>query len=82
MERRLEEEKWAQNEGGNKVLLQTCSRMREKKEIQEGRVLRSGKVISTEWITILLRNGNERDVLSIPVVWKCPALLGRTRCEC
>lgn len=36
--------------------------MREKKESCEGRVLRSGEVISTKWITVLLRKGSEREV--------------------
>lgn len=33
-----------------------------REECHEGRVLRSGEVISTKWITLFLRKGNEREV--------------------
>lgn len=81
MERRLEEGKWAQSEGGNKVLLQSAEEML-KNEGGEGeqrgrRVLGSGEVISTEWITLFLRKGNEREVLGIPSGVEMPSLAGK-----
>lgn len=80
MERRLEEGKWAQSEGGNKVLLQSAEEMlkNEGEGEQRGRrVLGSGEVISTEWITLFLRKGNEREVLGIPSGVEVPSLAGR-----
>lgn len=51
--------------------------MREKKESHEGRVLRSGEIISTKWITVLLRKG-KLEVLSIPGGVEMPSFAGKS----